>query len=88
MKFPIYDFDEEITQGLIMSVKVKKKLLLTWVKVPGAVGEDELRTAVKTFCYFCHEDFQLKESVKENRNEHIYMGMLRPIPLEDKSHKQ
>lgn len=39
MKFLIYDFDEEITQGLTISVKMKN---------PRAVGKEELRTTMKT----------------------------------------
>lgn len=39
MKLLIYDFDEEITQGLTISVKMKN---------PRAVGKEELRTTMKT----------------------------------------
>lgn len=47
MKFSIFAFHEELTQGLTISVKVKKNPGLTWVKVPRAVGEEELRTTIK-----------------------------------------
>ena len=36
MKFPLYDVDEERTQGLTLNVKVKTNPGLTRVKVPRA----------------------------------------------------